>query len=174
MSSTRFRIFLTLAAIAALAMWPTRDWAQAVPQADTTHWRTWASLSFGPGNSNGVGRIGGMIALWGTHGTLALSLRNADASRVFDPGDTGDISLLAGLHFLRERHADGVIVAGIGESYGHGTGGEDLESEPVIAASAQLNLNFEFVGVGLDAFAGVGSSHRYGGVGLALAVGWFR
>ena len=114
-----------------------------------------------------------MIALWGTHGPLALSLRDVDAARFGDPGGVGDVSVLAGLRFIRERNADGVILAGIGQSYGQGTGGENLERVPVLAASAQLNFNLKVVGLTLDAFGGVGSGRRYGGLGLGVALGWF-
>jgi hypothetical protein len=50
----------------------------------------------------------------------------------------------------------------------------NLEHEPVLAASAQLNLNYVLVGVDDRRFAAVGSGRNYYSAGLALAVGWFR
>jgi len=132
------------------------------------------SLSLGPAAADGQGRVGGMIALWTTKGPLAFSLRDVGASRFLETGDVGDISFLAGIHPVRESHADVVLLAGIGESYGHEIGGANMEHEPVVAASAQLNLNCVLVGVGIDGFAAVGSGRNYYGAGLALAVGWFR
>jgi hypothetical protein len=169
----RPHVFLTVAAIATLTIDPMSAFAQSARRAPD-HWNGWASLSLGPGTADGRERIGGMLALWATRGDLALSLRDAGASRLLEPGDVGDFSILAGLHSIRKPHIDGVILAGIGESSGHGTAGENLARIPVVAASAQLNFNFVVVGLGLDAFAGIGDSRRYGGVGLALALGWFQ
>jgi hypothetical protein len=136
--------------------------------------RTWASLSLGSAAANGQVRLGGMIALWTTKGPLAFSVRDVGASRFLETGDVGDISFLAGIHPVRESHADVVLLAGIGESYGHDVSGANLEHEPVLVASTQLNFNYVLVGVGIDGFAAVGSGRNYYGAGLALAVGWFR
>jgi len=163
-----------IVACATLEFAATRALAQTRPVADSAQWRTWVSLSLGPATANGASRVGGAIGLWATRGPIAFSLRDVDASRFFDPGDVGDVSALAGVHPIRESHADLVVLAGIGESYGHDFGGGNLEHEPVLAASAQLNLNYVLVGIGLDGFAAVGSGRRYYGAGVALAVGWFR
>jgi hypothetical protein len=160
-------------ACAALEFSAARVLAQARPVADSA-WRTWVSLSLGPATANGASRVGGMIGLWATRGPIAFSIRDVDASRLFDPGDLGDVSFLAGIHRVRESHADVVLLAGIGESYGHDFTGGDLEHEPVVVASAQLNLNYVLVGVGLDGFAAIGSGRHYFGAGVAAAVGWFR
>ncbi len=153
-----------------------RAFAQSRPtvSASPEQRKTWVSLSLGPATANGQGRLGGMIALWTTKGPLAFSLRDVAASRFLETGDVGDLSFLAGIHPVRESHADVVLLAGIGESYGHEIGGANMEHEPVVAASAQLNLNYVLVGVGIDGFAAVGSGRNYFGAGLALAVGWFR
>jgi hypothetical protein len=132
------------------------------------------SLSLGPATANGASRVGAMIGLWATRGPIAFSIRDVDASRLFDPGDLGDVSFLAGIHPIREAHADVVLLAGIGESYGHDFSGGNIEHEPVLVASGQLNLNYVLVGVGLDGFAAVGSGRHYFGAGVAVAVGWFR
>jgi hypothetical protein len=132
------------------------------------------SLSLGPAAASGAGPVGGMIALWTARGPVAFSIRDVGAARFFEPGDVGDISFLAGIHPVKESHADVVLLAGIGDSYGHDFTGANLEHEPVLAASAQLNLNYVLVGVGLDGFAAVGSGRKYCGAGLAVAVGWFR
>ena len=131
-------------------------------------------MSLGPATADGRGRVGGMIALWTTQGPLAFSIRDAGASRLLEPGDVGDISFLAGIHPVRAQHADIVLLAGMGDSYGHTSTGGDLEHEPVLAASAQMNLNYVLAGVGIDGFAAFGSGRTYYGAGLALAVGWFR
>jgi hypothetical protein len=115
-----------------------------------------------------------MIALWTTQGPVAFSIRDAGASRLLEPGDVGDISFLAGIHPVRAPHADVVLLAGIGESWGHTSTGADLEHEPVFAASAQMNLSYVLAGVGIDGFAAFGSGRTYYGAGLALALGWFR
>ncbi len=116
-----------------------------------------------------------MIALWATRDEYAFSVRAAGASRLFETGDVTDFSILAGLHTLRSKHADAVVLAGAGMSYGHSTAsGARLVREPVLAGSAQLNFNYVLVGIGVDAFLGIGPTRRYYGVGLALAVGGFQ
>jgi hypothetical protein len=136
-------------------------------------WKAWASLSLGPAAVDGEGHVGAMAALWATRGPLAFSVRGVGASRIFEAGDAGDISLLAGFHTLRARHADAVVLAGIGEGFGHDFSGGNLVREPVLAGSAQLNFNYVLIGAGLDAFVGVGATRRYYGVGFAFAVGAF-
>jgi hypothetical protein len=148
--------------------------SSTIPNAAAEHRRTWLSLSLGPGTDHGDGRLAGMIALWTARGPLAFSIRSAGASRFLDPGDVGDISFLVGVHPVRESHADVVLLAGIGDSYGHDFGGGNLVHEPVIAVSAQANLNYVLVGIGLDGFAALGSGRKYAGAGLAFAVGWFQ
>jgi hypothetical protein len=142
----------------------------AVPE-----WKSWLSLSVGPAAVNGEGHASATIGLWVTHDEYAFAVRGVGASRLFEVGDAGDISVLAGLHPLRSRHADGVVLAGVGVSSGHSsTTGESLGREPVFAGSAQLNFNYVAVGIGVDAFVGVGPTRRYYGVGLALALGAFE
>jgi hypothetical protein len=152
---------------------PRRAFGQVSPASTRTddEWKAWASLSLGPAAVNGKGRVGGMIALWATRGPLAFSARGVGASQIFEPCDAADFALLAGLHPLRARHADAVLLAGIGQSQGHDGQGNTLKREPVFAAGAQVNVNYVLVGLGVDAFAGVGATRRYFGVGLALALG---
>jgi len=163
------------AASATLALPAPSALAQSRPSASASaeSRRTWLSLSLGPATANGDGRLGGMIALWTARGPLAFSIRSAGASRFLDPGDVGDVSFLAGIH-AGQSHADAVLLGGIGDSYGHDFSGGNISHEPVVAVSGQLNLNYVLVGIGLDGFAAIGSGRKYGGVGLALAVGWFQ
>jgi hypothetical protein len=86
----------------------------------------------------------------------------------------GDYSALLGMHYLRAVRGDGVIALGVGQSSGRDSRGYTLSSEPVLAASAQLNLNYALAGIGLDGFTGFARSRHYYAAGLALAVGWFQ
>lgn len=139
------------------------------------HWRSWASIALGPGSASGGGpRVAGTIALWATHGWFAASLRQAGVSRLGEVGDMGDYSALLGVHYLRAVRGDGVIALGVGQSSGRDSRGYTLSSEPVLAASAQLNLNYALAGIGLDGFTGFARSRHYYAAGLALAVGWFQ
>lgn len=134
----------------------------------------WASLALGPSTANGGSRLGGDIALWLTRDRLALWVRDATASRVFEAGDMYDISALAGIHPVTGRHIDFVAGAGVGIGRGHDNGGAVLRTEPVLALGAQLNVNYRVAGIGLDGFATLGDSRSYYGIGLAVALGWFR
>lgn len=136
--------------------------------------RSWLSLSAGPAAVNGEGHAGVTLAFWATHNDYAFSVRAVGASRLFEIGDVADISVLAGLHTLRARHADGVVAAGVGWSSGHRSATDEAFHEPVLVGSAQLNFNYVVVGIGVDGFVGVGQSTRYYGVGLALALGAFE
>lgn len=141
----------------------------APPPGDT---RGWISLAVGPGSADGRGRAAGNLALWVTHGPIAASVRYAGTSRLLEAGDMSDVSVLVGAHPVRERHIDGVVGIGAGQSWGHDNLG-DLPRKPVIALGGQLNANYALIGVGVDAFAGVWSSRHYYGIGLALAIGAF-
>lgn len=134
----------------------------------------WASLALGPATTNGGSRLGGDIAIWLTRDRLAVWVRDATASRVLEAGDLYDLSILAGIHPVTNRHVDFVAGAGLGIGRGHDTGGGVLPTEPVLALGAQLNFNYRVAGVGVDGFATLGDSRAYYGVGLALALGWFR
>ena len=140
------------------------------PPGDT---RVWISAAVGPGSADGRGRVAGNLALWVTHGRLAASVRDAGTSRLLEPGDMGDVSVLIGAHPIRERHIDGVLGIGAGQSWGHDALG-DLPRKPVVALGAQLNANYALVGIGVDGFAGVWSTRHYYGIGLALAIGAFQ
>jgi hypothetical protein len=168
------RIVLAAALVVAAPMSASSQ-APVVP-ADTTApvLKWWATLALGPGNANGRGRLGGDIGVWVTRDKLAIWVRDATAARLLEAGDFYDLSVLAGIHPLTSEHLDFVAGLGAGISRGHGTGGENLPSEPVLAAGAQLNLNYRVVGIGLDGFATLGSSRWYYGIGLAVAAGWFR
>ena len=115
-----------------------------------------------------------MLAFWATHDAFAFSARAVGVSRLFEIGDAGDVSVLAGFHTLRARHADGVVVAGVGMSSGHRRSTGETFREPVLAGSAQVNVNYVLVGIGVDGFVGVGPKTRYWGVGLAVAFGAFQ
>jgi hypothetical protein len=146
-----------------------RSPAGAVPE-----WKSWLSLSVGPAAVNGEGHAGATLALWGTHDAYAFAVRAVGASRLFEIGDAGDLSVLAGLHPLQAHHADGVVAAGVGLSSGHRSSTDEPFHEPVFAGSAQLNFNYVLVGIGVDGFIGVGPTTRYYGVGLAVAFGAFQ
>jgi hypothetical protein len=143
---------------------------RGAPTADDT--RAWISAALGPGSADGRQRVAGIAALWATHGAFAASLRSAGTSRLFEPGDMGDVSVLIGAHPVRERRIDGVIGVGLGQSRGHDALGA-LPRKPVVAIGGQLLANYAVVGIGIDGFAGLWSSRRYYGIGLALAVGAF-
>jgi len=140
----------------------------------------WASVAIGPstataGKFRNAGQLFGTdLSLWLTRDKLALGIRTAAASNVFDVGDVYDVAVLAGIHPRTEPGGDVVAGLGVGFSRGHDTGGGNLETTPVIAAGAQVTFNYRFVGIGLDAFGGVGHDWRYYGAGLALAFGRFR
>jgi hypothetical protein len=108
------------------------------------------------------------------HAQLAFSVRGVFASRVFEVGDAHDVSALVGYRPPLGPHVELVAGVGPGVSGGHTRYSEAISNRPVLAFGAQLNLNYQIVGIALDAFAGVGRSHRYSGVGLALALGEFR
>ncbi|MGH7619833.1 MAG: hypothetical protein ACREPM_21685, partial [Gemmatimonadaceae bacterium] len=131
-------------------------------------------LALGPGASNGETQLAGDISVWVTRDQLAFSVRDAGVSRFLETGDVVDISVLAGFHPRSEAHLDFVIAGGLGISRGHHIGGAVLSTAPVAAFNTQLNLNYRVVGAALDGFAAVGPSRSYYGVGLALALGWFR
>jgi hypothetical protein len=153
-----------------LALVPARSVAQSEPHPRSV----WASLALGPSTANGGSRLGGDIAVWLTRDRLAVWIRDATATRAFEPGDLYDVSVLAGIHPVTDRHVDFVAGAGLGIGRGHDNGGGVLRTEPVLALGAQLNVNYRVAGVGVDGFATLGDSRAYYGVGLALALGWFR
>jgi hypothetical protein len=159
---------------------PLRVSGQSSGAGADTATRVWGSLALGPstasaGEFRNEGQLfGADLSVWRTRDKLALAIRTATAGKVFDAGDVYDVAALAGIHPRTEPGSDVVAGLGVGFSRGHDTGGGNLRTTPVIAAGAQVTFNYRFVGVGLDAFAGVGQSRRYYGVGLALAVGRFR
>ena len=143
---------------------------RASPPPDDT--RAWISVGVGPDSDQGDARVGGIAAIWATHGAFAASVRAVGVSRLFEVGDVGDISVLVGAHAIRERRLDGVIGVGLGESPRHDVFG-NFSRTPVIAIGGQLLANYAVVGIGIEGFAGLWSTRHYYGVGLTLAVGGF-
>jgi hypothetical protein len=140
-----------------------------------TSLHVWATIALGPGTANGRQRLAGDIAVWFTRDRLAIWVRDATASRFLEAGDVWDVSVLAGIHPPSDAHVDFIAGAGLGMSGGHGTSGENLPRQPVVALGAQLNWNYRVVGIGIDGFATMSSEGRqYYGIGLALGVGAFR
>jgi hypothetical protein len=123
---------------------------------------------------NGDARLAGNFALWVTRDRLAIWVRDAGASRFLDPGDTGDISILSGIHPRTVSHVDFVAGVGLGWSLGHDDAGRELQRTPVLALGTQLNVNYRVIGLVLDGFAAAGNSRSYYGVCLGVGVGWFR
>src|SRR5262249_8801995 len=125
-------------------------------------------------NHDGAGSVD--LGFWTTHNRLAFSVRGVFAvAGVFDvSSDVRDVSALVGYHPPLGPHVDFAARVGPGVIGGHTRYSEVISQRPVLAFGAQLNLNYQIVGIALDAFAGVGRSHRYFGVGLALALGEFR
>jgi hypothetical protein len=146
----------------------------ALTSKSSDDWKMWGSISLGPGNADGRARLAGNAALWLTRDRLAIWVREASASRVLDPGDVGDVSVLVGIHPHVTPHVDFVAGVGAGMSLGHDNTGAVTRRESVLATGAQLNLNYRVVGLAIDGFAGFGNSSSYYGVGLGLAFGWFR
>jgi hypothetical protein len=172
-----------VAAFAILVAMPASATGQLpAPPLQTPVWKWWTSLALGPATasarsiagSNGGGRLGGDIAIWVTRDQQAFALRDASASRFFDPGDVYDLSFLAGIHPRTNDHVDFVAGVGPGISRGHGTAGEVLPTKAVIAADAQVNFNYRVAGIALDGFATAGQSRWYYGAGLAITLGWFH
>ena len=141
----------------------------SLPPGDT---RVWISAAVGPGSADGRARVAGMTALWVTHDAFAASVRYGGTSRLLEPGDMGDLSVLVGAHAVRERRVDGVLGIGLGRSWGSNVNGS-LPRKPVIALGGQLLANYAVVGIGIDGFAGLWSTRHYYGFGLVLAVGGF-
>jgi hypothetical protein len=137
--------------------------AGAQTVAPDSSWHGWAFLALGPGAANAD-----------TRARLALSVRTAMASRFLEPGATGDIAVLVGIHPRSDRHTDVVAGAGLGVSREQGSGGENLEARPALAFGAQANLNYAVIGIGIDAFASLADHRQIWGVGIALALGAFR
>lgn len=136
-------------------------------------WKAWGLLALGPARINGDTRLGGDVAVWATRDQRAWGFRFASASRVVEPGDAYDMSVLAGIHPLLNAHTDFVAGLGAGISRGHDNSGANLRTIPALVAGANLTLNYRVVGIGIDGFATVGSQRFYCGAGVALALGWF-
>ena len=136
--------------------------------------KAWGSLALGPARVNGGDRIGADLAVWVTRNQRAWGFRFAAASRLFEPGDAYDLSVLAGIHPLTDPHADFVAGLGAGISRGHDNGGGNIRTIPALVAGANFTFNYRVVGIGVDGFATVGSQRFYYGGGLALALGWFN
>ena len=130
-------------------------------------WGVWTSLAVGRGNPG----FAGNLAAWVTHGPFAASVRYAGTSEL-EAGDMSDGSLLVGVHPIRGSQVNGVIAIGAGLSSGH-NGHVRLAQEPVMALGGQLIFNVAIIGIGVDAFAALGSSRHYHGIGVALAIGGF-
>jgi hypothetical protein len=148
--------------------------AGAQTVAPDSSWHGWAFLALGPGAANADTRLAGDLGAWFTRARLALSVRTAMASRFLEPGATGDIAVLVGIHPRSDRHTDVVAGAGLGVSREQGSGGENLEARPALAFGAQANLNYAVIGIGIDAFASLADHRQIWGVGIALALGAFR
>ncbi len=110
--------------------------------------------------------------MWATHGLFAASVRYAGTSGFETSRDMGDVSLLVGVHPIRDSHVNGVIAIGAGLSGGH-DGVGSLPQKPVMALGGQLMFSVAIIGIGVDAFAGLGSSRHYHGIGVALGIGGF-
>jgi hypothetical protein len=134
-------------------------------------WGVWTSLAVGRGSANRDPGLAGNLAAWVTHGPFAASVRYAGTSQL-EAGDMSDGSLLVGIHLIRESHINGIIAIGAGLSSGH-DGVVSLPQKPVMALGGQLMFNVAIIGIGLDAFAGLGSSRHYYGIGVALGLGGF-
>jgi hypothetical protein len=141
---------------------------------DTAMWHGWLSLALGAGSVNGRGRLAADASLWLTRGRLAVALRSADASRFLEPGDVGDVAVLAGIHPHTPRFIDVVLGGGVGMIGGRGTGGENLARRPAVAMGTQVMFDYRVIGLGIDGFAMSDGSRTVAGIGVAAAVGWFR
>jgi hypothetical protein len=145
-----------------------------VPRDSGDVWQVWGSLALGPGNAGGNQRVAGDLALWVTHDQLAVWVRDAGTSRLLEPGDLGDFSVLAGIHPRSESHVDFIAGVGLGMSLGHANDGAVLERKPVLAGGAHFNVNYRVIGVAIDAFGAAGNARSYYGIGVGLALGVFR
>ncbi len=114
----------------------------------------------------------GELSLWATRGPLAGSVRAAGTLSEVGPG-AGDVSVLVGVHAAPVRHIDAVAAIGVGQS-GGSQASQNFATEPVLAASAQVNLNFYVIGLSIDAFGAIGSTRHYAGLGVGLGLGWFH
>src|ERR1051325_714886 len=127
------------------------------PPLDDT--RAWISLGVGPGSDQGNERVGGVASIWATHGQFAASVRAAGLARLFEVGDVGDVSVLAGVHAVRERRFDGVLGVGLGSSPRHEVA-KPPSRTPVVALGGQLLADYAVVGVGVEGFAGLWSTRH--------------
>jgi hypothetical protein len=134
----------------------------------------WISAGFGAG-TNGFGEV---VSGWFSGGGWVVGIRTSSASGFFSP-EYHDRALILGIR-ARSGHLQTLLGAGPGRIGGSRSNGEQsgtrssYADESSVGLAAEAGWTSSLIGIGLSAFGAKGPTLSFGGIALAIQLGWMR